>query len=418
MPSVARLPVPSDRLEEELARCARCGQCRSVCPVFLETGEESQVARGRIALAEAVLQGRLGLSRRVVESFRSCISCMRCGAQCPTGVGYEAVLHAVRFGIARDLGVPWLARLIFRWLLPRRWLFDLVLRWSALLQRLVPLPRRGAMRHLPLFFAGRRWIPELARRTALRRYPRPISPERPKGRVAFFTGCLINAVYVDIADDLVYVLRRLGYEVVLPGDQVCCGTPVLSYGDLESARRLARINRDAFLAAGADIVVVACASCGRTLKTEYPRLLGEDWTAGRFRILDTAELLAGERLEGVAPLSRKVTYHDPCHLNWGQGITREPRDMLRRCADYVEMRDAERCCGNGGTFSLFHYDLSVRISEHKVRAIGESGADVVATNCPGCRLQFADRLAAAGSQVESLHTVQVLRRAMDASAGE
>ena len=76
------------------------------------------------------------------------------------------------------------------------------------------------------------------------------------------------------------------------------------------------------------------------------------------------------------------------------------------------MENPERCCGGGGVFNLLHYDLSMKIGDYKAKAIGKSGAEIVATGCPGCRLQIEDLLATKGSEVKCTHTIQVLRDAL------
>jgi glycolate oxidase iron-sulfur subunit len=242
--------------------------------------------------------------------------------------------------------------------------------------------------------------------------------------VAIFTGCLINAAYPEIAADLVAVLDRIGYEPVLPQGQTCCGAPLLNFGEAAAARRVAEVNRRALADSGAEVVLTPCAACGHTLKSTYPRLLSPDWTGGpfdntqgrpehgrkggKFRILDATEFLAGAELGPLAPLAKKVAYHDPCQLRWGQKIMQQPRDLLHRCARYVEMPGAERCCGGGGAFSLFHPDIAGKIADRKIRSIRESDAEVVATACPGCILMLSAHL-----PDPPLHVVQVLRRAMD-----
>jgi glycolate oxidase iron-sulfur subunit len=266
------------------------------------------------------------------------------------------------------------------------------------------------MRHLPLFFMGQRWIPDLARRTALQRLARPKRIEKPVMRVAYFVGCLINHVYPEIAESVVRVLNRLNVEVVVPREQVCCGAPVASFGDEAAARRLARMNAKALWQDGLDAVVTACASCGRRLKAEYANLLADAWPAAK--VFDVSEFILKFAQPDLARVRRRATYHDPCHLLWGQGIGEAPRELLRRSCEYVEMTAANRCCGGGGTFSLFHYDLAIQIAEHKMAGIRTSAADVVATGCPGCQLQLADRMAAAGMDVKVAHTIQVVEEAL------
>jgi glycolate oxidase iron-sulfur subunit len=403
-------------LRAEMDRCAKCGQCRSVCPVFIETGDEASVARGRISLAEALLDGRIGYSERLQQSFTQCLDCLRCDADCPSGVAHELVLQAVRQGMATDVGAPRLARFALRHLLTRPRLFETALRAGARIQRLLPETQLPPVRHLPLFLARRARIPRLAPKTARRQFremPARKEPSKPsKGRVAIFTGCLINAAYPEVAADLAAVLERIGYEPVLPQGQTCCGAPLLNFGEIAAARRVAEVNRRALAESRALSVLTPCAACGHTLKSTYPTLLSPGWTGGTFRVLDAVEFLAGAELGPLAPLAKKVAYHDPCQLRWGQQIAQQPRDLLRRCARYVEMPGAERCCGGGGAFSLFHPDIAAKIACRKVRSIRESGAEVVATACPGCMLLLSAHL-----PEPPLHVVQILRRAMDERKG-
>ena len=393
-------------IRREIARCAKCGKCQSVCPVYIETGDESAVARGRITLAEAVMDGRLKLSWKVKAYLWTCLKCLRCSSVCPSGVAYEMILQKMRDEIARKRGVPWIARAIFRFVLPRRRLFDRLVRVAERLQRVLPIKREGMVRHLPLMLLGRQSVPSLADQSALD----ALTDHQPKGGrpcVGLFLGCLTNYAYPQIAAALIEVFDRAGYDVVIPDEQVCCGTPVVCFGDTPAARRLAQINVDAFR--DCDAVVTACASCGRTLKSDYEELMGEEGQALSDRTFMATELLAKEGL--VERLGRdgaeKVTYHDPCHMNWGQGITQPPRDTIAAVAQLVEMSEPDRCCGAAGSFSLFHYDIACKIAAHKVESIRASGADVVATSCPGCMLHIADRLDAAGVSVDVKHTLEV-----------
>ena len=400
------------QLRAEIAQCAKCGKCRSVCPIFLETGAETMVARGRIALAEAVLEGQAQFTGRFEEYINTCLKCLRCESLCPSGVNYHVILDEMRKAMARTQGVSPIARLVFRLLLPHRWLYDMALFGASIGQHLVPLRRRGSMRHLPLFFMGRRWIPRLARRTALYGLGRTRRLRNPRMRVGFFVGCLINYVYPEIAESVVRVLNRFNIEVVVPRHQVCCGAPVLSFGDEPQARVLARRNLRALDRSDLDYVVTACASGGHTLKSDYPDLLGEEWSEVGSKVLDIMEFIDRFVRIDTDRLPTRVTYHDPCHLRWGQDVVDAPRSVLQQAAHFVEMREAERCCGGAGAFSLFHYDMSIRIADHKLESIREAEADTVATGCPGCILQIADRAADRGVAARIVHPIQILDEAL------
>ena len=106
----------------------------------------------------------------------------------------------------------------------------------------------------------------------------------------------------------------------------------------------------------------------------------------------------------------KVTYHDPCHLRRGQGVVSAPREILKSIPgiEYIEMKDADRCCGGSGTFNLKYYDFSMAIGKYKAEKIRESGADIVATDCPSCQMQLTDILNRYGVKAKVVHTVQLL----------
>lgn len=430
--------------ETEIDKCAKCGKCRSICPVFLETGNESMVARGRISLADALRNGEIFHTERLREYLLSCKKCLRCSSICPSGVDYDLIIQTMLDDLAHHLGIWLLPRILFRLFLPRRWLFNLLLKSASIFQRLVPLKRHGTMRHLPFMFMDGRWIPTLAKKSVLTTYknrevissPFPLKMKESahfssqksdtaasspfsrgkagyqKMRVGFYVGCLINYVYTDIADAVIEVLNNVGVEVILPSKQLCCGIPARSLGDEKTARKLAETNIKAFEDAHVDFIVNACATCGRTLKKDYPQILGDRSQGFVDKLYDISEFIEKYFSCEVKPLHRKVSYHDPCHLSWGQNITKQPRDILKRSTQFQEMENPERCCGGGGVFNLLHYDLSMKIAGHKAKAIEKSGAEMVATGCPGCRMQIEDILAARGSETKCVHTIQMLRDAM------
>ncbi len=398
--------------ETEINKCARCGKCRSVCPVFIETGNESMVARGRISLADALRNGEIFHTELLRDYLLSCKKCLRCSSICPSGVDYDFIIQTMLDDLANHLGIWLIPRIIFRLFLTRRWLFNLILKTAITFQQLIPLKRQGTMRHLPFMFMGGRWIPPLAKKSVLNKYRNTKKVKHPKMRVGFYVGCLINYVYTDIADAVIEVLNHFGTEVVIPRKQLCCGIPARSLGDAKTARRLAETNITVFEKANVDFIITACATCGRTLKRDYHRILGDHSLKFTDKVYDISEFIEKYFPYATKPLNTKITYHDPCHLYWGQNISKQPRDILRRSAEFQEMENPERCCGGGGVFNLLHYDLSLKIGEYKATAIEQSGAEMVATGCPGCRLQIEDLLAARGSEIKCTHTIQILRDAL------
>jgi glycolate oxidase iron-sulfur subunit len=107
-----------------------------------------------------------------------------------------------------------------------------------------------------------------------------------------------------------------------------------------------------------------------------------------------------------------VTYHDPCHLANAQGIKAEPRELLKMIpnVELVEMQDANRCCGGSGTYSLTHYDLSMKVLDKKMANAQDTGADMIATCCPSCMMQLRHGANRNKWDVEVVHPIQLLSK--------
>lgn len=428
---------PLDNLlavQEDLVRCMKCGNCQAVCPVYGAEKAESLVARGRLQLVAAWLGGRLQPSARLAERLDECTLCLACAETCPTGVDTGRIFLAARAEMARRRGLHPVKRVIFRYFLNRPAVFRVAARAGAYLQGLA-LQRtgpEGAHFRYPFFFDRQRLLPTFSRRPLLSRYPEVV-PAEPvpeaagvHGRVAYFVGCGTNYIYPDMGEAVVEVLQANGVEVVIPQAQACCGMPVLGSGDVETARQLARRNLDIFwplLTEGrVDALITACSSCGGAWVREIPQLLegdpqgyGQKARQVAEKVHDISEYLVNHvGIHGhLGSVEAAVTYHDPCHLNRAMGVRREPREVLRAVPGLKlrEMKRPERCCGNAGSFSLTHYSLSKKILSRKIEDIAGTGADWVATGCPGCRMQIADGLSQYNMPVQVRHPVQFLAQA-------
>lgn len=397
-------------VRSQLNLCSRCGKCLSVCPTYELTADEKRVARGRMALAEAVLSETLSFTPKLKESIQSCLKCLRCSWVCPSGVQVQTVITSIRQRMPRKYGLSLWNKFVFRFILPRRRLTDLLVRLAYLSQFLLP-GRKGTARHIPLLFKGRRRIPHVASRTALKRFG---SGERvADNAVSLFAGCMMNYAYPEMIESVIRVLEKLGYSVVVPAEQLCCGTPLLSLGDVTQARRLAELNLRAF--EGDAPIIVPCASCGRTLKEEYPGLLGEKGERLARRVFGFSEFVSPRLDRTLTPLDETALYHDPCHLRYGRDIAEPPREVLQKAAKYVPSEGEDFCCGMGGLFSVHHYGMSSRIAGRKVEAIRGAEADVLVTECPGCVVQLRDQLAQRGIDLPVRHLAEVLAEALDRS---
>jgi glycolate oxidase iron-sulfur subunit len=183
---------------------------------------------------------------------------------------------------------------------------------------------------------------------------------------------------------------------------------------------LTRANLKAFMQEDFDYLVTACATCTSTIKEVWP-LMDQDFSETEKeqirsiseKTLDIAAFLVD--VIGVTPPElpehggQTVTYHDPCHLKKSLGVAAQPRTLIKANPHFelVEMADADRCCGCGGSFNLQHYDLSKKIGRQKRDNIVQSNAQIVATGCPACMLQIQDNLSRNNDPIEVKHTIEI-----------
>ena len=413
--------------EQEVIRCIRCGACQNVCPVFKELQAESTVARGRVKLIRGVINHDLELTEGFINKMSLCLMCKACVVNCPSGVKVDKLVEAARKEIVEKKGLSPLKQLIFRLVLKNRWVFNTGMKAGSVFQGLVfrKGPQgQGMLPRMSLGIDRRRLLSPLAPKPFKAMYPDVVEVPAATMRVAFFTGCMINYIYTDTGEAVVNVLKRNGVEVIIPALQNCCGTPVRINGDYETAKEMARANIDVFLKEKVDAVVVACGTCGLSLKEEYAELLEDDPIYSEkakqlgTMIKDFTELVVS--LEGfeekIGHFPLKVTYHDPCHLVRGLKVKQQPRQIIRSIpgVTFEEMNQADSCCGSGGSFSLYHYDLSTQINDHKVEAIHQTGAEVLVTGCSACRMHIADGLNRQNVTMKEMHTAQLLEMAYEA----
>lgn len=392
-------------LKEHYLRCVRCGQCRSVCPVFEVIGNETATPRGKVFLAHMLASGELTPNAEIAYLLSFCLLCQACTKECPSAIPVHKIVTATRSLLAREVPSP-LQKFVFKEIWPRPHLLNLsagLLRGCqslGLLDLGVSLGLLPSALHLP---------GKLPRRPA-RAFVQEITTAEgtKKMRVGYFLGCTTNFLYPGVARSTVAVLSRLGCEVVIPGELKCCGLPQTENGEIEAAKSLGRSNFAAFQRLGVEAVVTDCASCFAALK-ESPEFK-------RIKVLDLSclltDLIAGYN-PGLKKIQKVVTYHDPCHLAKAQGITGGPRELLRlACAEFREMPGANNCCGGGGAFSFYHYDVSMGILNKKISSIKETGAELVATFCPACVMQIRHGLLKQGLNIQVAHPVEFLAQSL------
>ena len=415
---------PLKRVEDQLKKCVKCGACRQNCPAFTAFQREPAVARGKVALAQHILKDDIELDDQTYLAMSKCLLCGSCVDKCPNDVPTDEIVIAAREALAQKRGLTTFHKAVAQ-VIKSRTRMKMGAKAASILGPLFfkKVPETSGLRlRFPMPFIGNtRHIPAIADKPFMDCHPEVIPGEPGKPRIVFFVGCMTNFVYTEIGEATLKLFRHLGCTVIIPKGQQCCGLPGMSGGDINTVRELAEKNLIEMEKYEADYVMSACATCGGALHRLYPLVVGKRNPELRARLealanktvdasqllqqlgLDPAETGAGEEI--------RVTYHDPCHLRT-RGITKQPRELLKGTpgVELVEMEGADRCCGLGGTFNVYHYDSSMTINDSKSQAIIDTQAQAVATGCPGCMMQLSDGLKQHGSNVEVLHTLQLLVR--------
>jgi L-lactate dehydrogenase complex protein LldE len=106
----------------------------------------------------------------------------------------------------------------------------------------------------------------------------------------------------------------------------------------------------------------------------------------------------------------RLTWHDACHGLRDLNLRNEPRQLIRqvRDAEFVELENADACCGFGGTFSVKYPEISVAILDQKIEAIERAGVQAVVSADASCLMQIGGRLSRNGSKVRSMHLAELL----------
>ena len=230
--------------------------------------------------------------------------------------------------------------------------------------------------------------------------------EKPK--IAFFTGCMIDYKLPWIAEYLVNILNKLGYDVDIPEEQVCCGSPLLRTGQIDIIPDLVNKNYEVFK--DYDTIITVCAGCGATLKNNYPEYGVE------LNVMDISEFLQGKlNKEDMKELNLKVTYHDPCHLVRSQNISEEPRNILKNMngVEFIEMEKPDQCCGAGGGVKSGKPEIAEALADEKVEMIDKLDVDYVVTICPFCEYNIGDSLKKKNSKTSVINMMELLNKAYE-----
>jgi len=397
--------------EGVLRKCVHCGFCLATCPTYQLLGDELDSPRGRIYLIKQVLEGHTPTAKTQLHLDR-CLTCRACETTCPSGVEYHKLLDTGRALVDSQVArspAERLRHLALRTVLPRRWLFGVLVALGRMFSWLLP----GLLRRQ---LGDNSVMPAKAGIQRLRDTGSRLSPGR---QVLLLQGCVQPALRPRINAAAARVLDRAGISAIEVPAAGCCGALRFHAGAQDDGRNDMRRLIDAWwphIEAGAvEAIVITASGCGAHLK-DYGRLLRDDpaYTAKAARVAALAKDLAevaeaeSDKLFPVASHGKHafvpVAFQSPCTLQHGQQITGAV-ELLLKAAGYelTPVADSHLCCGSAGTYSILQPQLAGRLRANKLAALSAGHPAIIATANIGCLTHLA-----AGSGIPVKHWIELL----------
>ncbi|WP_439742611.1 (Fe-S)-binding protein [Bacillus pseudomycoides] len=424
--------------EDELLNCMRCGFCLPTCPTYIQSGyKESHSPRGRIALMKGVVDGLIEPDEDIENTLNVCLGCRACEPVCPSGVNYGHLLEEARDIMNQNkkfsMPVKAVRKIVFEGLFPHQNRMRTLTGLIGFYQRsgLQTLTHKtGIMKLFPETLATMDLVlPKVPKMKEMKNRPEFLPAEtRKKKRVAFFTGCLMDTMFLETNNATMKLLQLAGCDVVIPKEQSCCGALHGHAGEKSGAKELAKRNIQAFEDLKIDYIITNAGGCGAYL-VDYDYLLKDDpkWAehAKQFvaKIKDITAILVELDFHKRTDLRlppQIITYQDSCHLRNVMRTSSQPRMLLQAIqgVTYREMKEADRCCGSAGIYNIVHSELSMEFLDYKMERVHETDATTIVTANPGCLLQMklGIELEKLSHKMRGIHIVDVLLEAIESNS--
>ena len=364
---IAALPGLRNPLSELADACVLCGLCLPACPTYALDRNEGESPRGRIMLMKGLAEGRIGPEPGALAHLDHCLACRNCEQVCPAHVRYGALLAGSRAQLRRQRRTGW-RRQALEWLFERSWR----MRLAMAVRRVLPL----------------KGVPRPPRRMAFAALYAPHGASR--GRLGLFLGCLGPHHDSGTARAAIALLTRVGWEVVVPATQGCCGAVHRHAGDTLMADKLAARNRAAFEGVGTWVTIAS--GCHETVALGAPDS----------HVIDIVDLLADETLPLRAATDAPFALHLPCTQRTVVRNAKQIAPLLRKIPGLdLRLLPEGGCCGAAGTHMLLETERAAALRAPVLDAVRASGAATLCTSNIGCRLHLA-------SGLRTLHPIELL----------
>ncbi|HEY8035240.1 MAG TPA: (Fe-S)-binding protein [Methylobacter sp.] len=393
-------PIGSGPYIPDAGECMRCGICVSSCPTFRLFQIDEETPRRRIRTISKLLVENLPISDDERLHLDNCLQCRACETACPSRMAYGQLFDQAQAQLKVSPG--WLAKLAFNLIENKGWLRRLMPLLAVYLKSGVqkPLRRSGLLKKLH-FADAEALLDKPALRPLAVSYP---ASAAKRGRVALFTGCIAEHFDRETLLAAIKLLNAIGYEVLVPPKQGCCGAIHQHNG--QSAVDLVDNNIKVFNAVDVDAVLYTATGCGAML-SEYQN---NDEAGQLFqqRLCDINDFLLKNWPDDLQLTSStlKIAVHEPCSQRNVLKNQQAVYALLQKIPglSIAALPDNHICCGAGGSYMLTHPDNAEQLRALKYQIIAGSSADLVVSGNFGCAVY----LNADGGRME--HPLRLLAR--------
>lgn len=396
-----------DNLLADADSCVKCGLCLPTCPTYSKTQNENESPRGRIALIQGYASGQLTDVKAVRAHIDNCLLCRECERICPAVVPYSRLIDNFRAHFQTD-NKPSFAFTVLKKVAHHKGAQRLAqsslrLYQTTGLQKAVRTLKLPELLH---FDKMDRLLTDYVKPTVLKDYYPATTA--CKGTVGLFVGCMGQLLDSETVNAAISVLTAVGFNIIVPSQQACCGALALHSGDKITADSLANINCDSFGEQPVTAIITIASGCGSQLQ-EYAHREFADKVMDISQFLMQAEVNLREQLQ---PLAASVCLHTPCSL---KNVMRAEKGALQLLQQIPELSinklpDTIVCCGSAGSYMLEHSAMAEALLADVVNAASTTQAHYLVSSNIGCALHIKAGLKKQGMTMEVVHPIVLIAR--------
>lgn len=393
------------RILDAANQCVKCGVCMPHCPTYQETLDENESPRGRIALMQGLMKHDLPLSEKLQGHLDHCLSCMACEAVCPSHVVYSGLIDDTKTFIT-ERESKW-QRFKTKWLLnllSQRRIQYLLHFFSYAYQKSglqTCLRRTGLLKHLRLETIES-VLPKLKAPHVFR--PFYAAKGDKQGQVGLFLGCLNPAFDTQTVEDAIAVLTHLGFDVLIPKAQTCCGAMHLHNGFKKESAQYEAQNNAAFPDGLKGILMLGSGCAATTLQYD-----------SRHPYQEICEFIAPYLKKGTLKTHATACYvHLPCTQ---KNILKQKNMAFMLLKQIPDMQvhpfsSETHCCGAAGTYMIRYPEMAKNLFLDLWEKRSKEKIQIIVSNNIGCSLHFLAQLKNIDETIQVVHPISMIWRAL------